>query len=252
MNEGGGEGRLRIRLGERPTVQLAGAALPMMRAAGGRRWFLTGNDYIWPRSVNSAARAVLPEFGATLIGERYAPLGTEDFAPIIEAVAASGADIVLNTFVGADAAAFERQCHAMGLREQTLSLAPAMDESTLEGVGAAAAGGIYGISGYFQYLDNAGNHSLVQRYRTAFGPWAPPLSTFSESVFEAIHMWASAARRARSTDPRAVADQMHVGRFDFPRGTITLDGTDQVEQQLFLAEARGVTFRPMYPAGVAG
>lgn len=253
MNEGdGGHDRLRIRLGERPDVQLATAAVPLMRAAGGRRWFLAGNDYIWPRSVNSAARAVLPAYGATLVGERYAPLGTVDFAPIIDAVTASGADIVLNTFVGADAAAFERQCHGMGLRERALSLAPAMDESTLERVGSTAAPGIHGISGYFQHLDNAGNDSLVRRYRQAFGPWAPPLSTFSESTFEAVHMWTAAARRAGTTDPGPVADEMRTGHFHFPRGTVTLDGTDQVHQRMYLATARGASFGPMYAAGNTG
>ncbi|MET0190253.1 MAG: ABC transporter substrate-binding protein [Pseudonocardia sediminis] len=252
MNEGGREERLRIRLGERPAAQLAAAAAPLMRSAGGRRWFLAGNDYVWPRAVNAAARAVLPAHGATLVGERYAPLGTQDFTPLIEAVAASGADVVLNTFVGADGAAFERQCHAMGLRETALSLGPAMDESTLERVGAAAAPGIHGVSGYFQGLGTERNDLLVTRYREAFGPWAPPLSTLSESVFEAIHLWAGAARRTRSTDPLQVADEMRVGRFELPRGTVTLDGSDLVQQRLYLAEARGAMFDRVYPVGAAG
>lgn len=107
MNEGGHEDRLRIRLGERAGHQLAVAAAPMMRAAGGSRWFCAGNDYIWPRQVNALAQAMLPHHGATLAGSRFTPLGTTDFAQIIDAIACSGADIVLNTFVGADAAAFE-------------------------------------------------------------------------------------------------------------------------------------------------
>lgn len=258
MNEGRPENssrareRLLIRLGERPAAQLAAAAVPLMRSAGGRRWFLAGNDYVWPRAVNAAARAVLPTYGATLVGERYAPLGTQDFTPVVEAVAASGADVVLNTFVGADGAAFERQCHAMGLREKALSLGPAMDESTLGRIGTAAAPGIHGISGYFEGLGNERNDSLVARYREAFGPWAPPLSTLSESVFEAIQMWAGAARRARSTDPLQVADEMRVGRFELPRGTVTLDGSDHVRQRLYLAEAQGSTFGCVYPVGAPG
>lgn len=242
MNEGGAESRLRIRLGERPVDQLRTAAVPVMRAAGGRRWFLAGNDYNWPRSMNAAARAVLPHFGARLVGERYAPLGTRDFSPVIETICSSGADVVLNSFVGADAAAFERQCHAMGLRERTRTLAPAMDESTLERIGAAAAPGIHGVSGYFQQLATAGNESLLHRYRAAFGPWAPPLSSLSESVFEAMHVWAGAARRAGTLEPGRVADEMRVGRFEFPRGTVTLDGSDHVEQHLYVAAADGAGF----------
>ncbi|TCK21499.1 substrate-binding protein [Pseudonocardia endophytica] len=245
MNEGGGESRLRLRFGERPAAQLATAVLPLQRAAGGRRWFLAGNDYVWPRSVHAAARAVLPRHGGQLVGERYAPLGTTDFAPIVEAVAASGADIVLNTFVGADSAAFERECHAMGLRDRAVSLAPAIDEATLERIGARAGSGIHGVSGYFQHLDTERNTSLLRRYRRTFGPWAPPLSSLSESVFEAIHMWAAAARRARTTEPGPVADAMRAGRYELPRGTVVLDETDTVAPPLHLAAATGATFGSM-------
>lgn len=245
MNEGGGESRLRIRLGERPATQLTTAAGPVMRAAGGRRWFLAGNDYVWPRAVNTAAREVLPAHGAVLVGEGYAALGARDFAPLVERIAASGADVVLNTFVGADAAAFERQCHAMGLRDRTVSLGPAMDEATLERVGLRAAEGIHGVSGYFQHLQTERNGTLLERYRARFGQWAPPLSSLSESMFEAIHVWAVAARRVRSTEPVPVADEIRFGRYDLPRGTLALDGHHHVEQPLHLATARGATFGSM-------
>ncbi|OLT12913.1 ABC transporter substrate-binding protein [Pseudonocardia sp. CNS-139] len=235
MNEGGGESRLRVRLGERPATQLTRAAGPLMRTVGGRRWFLAGNDYVWPRAVNSVARSVLPPSGAVLVGERYAPLGARDFTPLIEDIAASDADIVLNTFVGADSAAFERQSHAMGLRDRTVSLGPAMDEATLERIGADASNGIYGVAGYFQHLQTDRNGTLLERYRSRFGRWAPPLSSLSESAFEAIVVWAIAARRARSTEPGRVADEIWRGRFELPRGTITAGGD---QQQLHLASAR--------------
>jgi ABC-type branched-subunit amino acid transport system substrate-binding protein len=242
MNEGGGESRLRIRLGERPHTQLAVAAEPLMRSAGGRRWFLAGNNYVWPRSVNAVARAVLPDRGAILVGERYAPLGTRDFTSIIEEIIARGADIVLNTFVGADGAAFERQCHAMGLRDRTVSLGPAMDEATLERIGERAAQGIFGVSGYFQHLQTESNGTFLQRYRATFGRWAPPLSTQSESLFEAIQVWATAVRRVGGTEPMRVADEIRLGRYEVPRGTIELGGAHTAEQQLYLATARGSTF----------
>ena len=243
MNEGGLEGPLRVQLGERPGNQILVAAKPVMRDAGGRRWFLAGNDYNWPHHMNNLARHVLPRVGGTIVGERFAPVGTRDFAPIVEAVLAAGADVVLSTFVGADGAAWERQCHAMGLRDHCRTLAPAMDESTLERVGADAARGIYGVSGYFEDMDNEGNVGLLARYRAAFGPWAPPLSSHSESVYEATRIWWTAAREVGADDPRRIAEHMRRGSFDLPRGTVALDGGARVDQQIYLAEAVGSTFR---------
>jgi ABC-type branched-subunit amino acid transport system substrate-binding protein len=244
MNEGGLEDRLRIQLGERPEHQLAVAAKPVMRAAGGNRWFLAGNDYNWPRLANAAARTVLPRKGAKVVGEQFAPLGSQDFSPLIEAILSSGADVVLSTFVGADGAAFERQCYAMGVRDHCRTLALGTDEATIERIGPAAAPGMYGVSGYFQQLPSDKNKALVRRYRDYYGPWAPPLSTLSESVYEALHMYAAAVHGARTTDPHAVATHMRSGTFDFPRGHVVMDGPGKPEQRLYLAEAVDGELKP--------
>jgi branched-chain amino acid transport system substrate-binding protein len=244
MNEGGYSGPLRVQLGERPTAQLTAAAGPLMRIAGGRRWFLAGDDYCWPRAVHTAARQVLPHYGAHVVGERFAAIGTGDFSTVIEAIHTSGAEIVLSTFVGADAAAFERQCHAMGLRERCVTLAPAMDESTLTYVGDAAASGLYTISGYVERLPTDGNADLLHRYRDMFGRWAPPLSTLSEAVFEAVYIWWSAARTAGADDPAAITRMIRPGRFELPRGTVVLDESGEVDQRLHLAAADGAGLRP--------
>lgn len=239
MNEGGARGRLRVQLGERPTDQLRAAAPPIMRAAGGRRWFLAGNDYCWPRSTHAAAKEVLPRLGGLLVGERYAPLGATDFAPIVDAVARSGADVVLSTFVGADAAAFQRQCHDVGLHRRCLTLAPAMDESTLARVGASAAAGVHTVSGYLETLDTAENARLLRHYRDAFGRWAPPVSTLTESVYEGVHMWWQAVHRAGSDDPTLVADAMRAGRYQLPRGTVVVEHADREAPHLYLSKAVG-------------
>lgn len=243
MNEGGYNTALRVQLGERNADQVAVAAKPLMRVAGGCRWFLAGDDYCWPRSTHAAARRILPRFGASVVGERFAALGTRDFSQLIEEIEASGADIVLSTFVGADAAAFERQCHQMGLRNRCVTLAPAMDEASIERVGPEATPGLYTVSGYIERLPTESNSRLLGRYRAVFGRWAPPLSSLSESVFEAMHMWWFAARRVGADDPRRIADAMRSGVFDLPRGRVAIDADGRVNQQLYVAEADGTALQ---------
>jgi urea transport system substrate-binding protein len=179
-----------------------------MRDAGGRRWFLAGNDSVWPRVVHGAARRVLADTDGRIVCEGFAPLVTRDFTPLVERVLASGADVVLSSFVGADLVVFERQCHAMGVREQSRSLALALDEPTRERIGDTAAAGTWGVSGYFEQLPGERNAAFVRRYRRAYGRFAPPLSSISESAFDAVHLYAAAARRARADDPRSVAREL--------------------------------------------
>lgn len=238
MNEGGLSGELRMRFGERPERQLRAAVAPVMRATGARRWFLAGNDYVWPQVVHTAARRILAGHDAPVVGEGFAPLGTRDFGPLIERVLASGADLVLSSFVGADLVAFERQCHAMGVRERARSLALALDEPTRERIGDAAAAGTWGVAGYFEQLPGAVNADFLRRYRTLHGRFAPPVSSISESAYEAVHLYAAAARRAAEDEPRAIARELRsCRRSDFPRGTVALTGPETVQMDLFVAEA---------------
>jgi branched-chain amino acid transport system substrate-binding protein len=239
MNEGGIGGELRVQLGERPEDQLRAAAGPVMDAAGGRRWFLAGNDYIWPQVVHGAARRVLAEQAGTVVGESFQPLGTRDFTPLIAQILSSGADVVLSAFVGADLVQFERQCLALGVRDRCRTLAPALDEPTRERIGDAAASGMFGASGYFEELPGEANAAFVRRYREMYGRFAPPVSSISESVYEALHLYAHAARRAGGDDPSATARELRSMRHDsFPRGDVAVDGPETFRQQLFVAEAR--------------
>jgi urea transport system substrate-binding protein len=243
MNEGGQGGELCVQLGERPDQQLRAAFAPVTAAAGGRRWFLAGNDYVWPQAVHSAARRVLAEHDASVVGEAFAKLGTHDFAALIERIVASGADVVLSSFVGADLVRFERQCHASGLRSHCRSLAPALDEPTRERIGDAAAAGMWASSGYFEQLPGSANTTFLERYRQAYGRFAAPVSSISESVYESLHLYAAAARRAGEDEPRAIARELRRSRVEFPRGAVTVDGPETVHQQMFVAEATAGGFR---------
>ena len=119
LNEGGSTGNHLFRLGERPAAQLTGAVPRLMAATAGRRWYLAGDDYCWPQAVHRCAHRVVEDAGGTVVGERFAPLGTRDFAPVLEAIERSGAELVLSSFVGADEVAFERQFYEAGLNGYT-------------------------------------------------------------------------------------------------------------------------------------
>lgn len=243
MNEGGLGGDLRAQLGERPHSQLRAAVGPMMEHASGCCWFLAGNDYVWPHVVHTAARQVLAEHDAVVVGEGFAPLGTRDFTPLIERILVSGADVILSSFVGADLVGFERQCHVMGIRDHCRTLALALDEPTRERIGDVAAVGAWGVAGYFEQLPDTANAAFLRRYRNAYGRFAPPVSSISESAYEAVHLYAAAARRAGDDEPRAVARELRRSRSTFPRGTVTVAGPETVQQRLFLAEAVPGGFR---------
>lgn len=208
LNEGGEGSTNVMRCGERPWTQLSTAGRPLMQDAGVSNWFLVGNDYSWSHGAHAAARRVLPSGGGRIAGEILVDHGTTDFAEAIERIRRSGADCILSSLVGADEVAFERQAYDAGLRDVSKTLSLVLDESTHERIGPEAARGLRAVSGYFEGLESRGNREFIERYRSRYGRWAPPISSFSRGVYEAVQLYVRAARSEQEGDLEAVARSM--------------------------------------------
>jgi urea transport system substrate-binding protein len=237
-NEGGHTSSRIFRLGERPRNQLGRSVPLLMKANDARSWYFVGNDYCWPRAAAACARPIVEGAGGQVVGKLFIPLGTRDFTPLLESIQRSGADMLLSTFVGADAAAFHRQFAEAGLGERCRVLAPALDDSTREHIGNRVSSGLWTVFGYFSDMPTAANQDFLRRYRTRFGDCVPPPSSFSEAVYETVHLVAAAARLARSWHPDDVGKRLVGSMFDGPRGKVTITAPGEFEQTLYLAEAR--------------
>ena len=55
------------------------------------RFFLVGSDYVYPRTANRLAKALLVSHGGTVAGEALVPLGSVDFSDVIRRLRGSGA-----------------------------------------------------------------------------------------------------------------------------------------------------------------
>lgn len=237
VNEGGRSHDRLVRLGERPDAQTRRAVPLLMRETGSRVWALVGSDYCWPRATNASARAAIDRGRGRVAGEWYAPLGTRDFAPLLDRLSRCGAELVVSTLVGADEVAFERQLHDSGLHGRVRVLSLALDEATREHVGDRASAGVWTVFGYFERLESAANAAFLRRYHDFAGPLAPPVSSISESMYEALHLYAHAVREVRTTEPAAVGRAVARARYDGPRGPVRMSGPSRLEQPVYLAEA---------------
>ncbi|WP_328303734.1 ABC transporter substrate-binding protein [Actinomycetospora sp. NBC_00405] len=235
VNEGGGVSPTVVRLGERPQAQLDALAGPVMRRADARRWFFVGQTYVWSHGAHAAARRAVSRAGGQVAGEDLAPLGTTDFSDTLDRIQLSGADLVLSTLVGADEVAFERQSEAAGLRGSTRTVSLVLEESTLAHIGPRASAGLQTALSYFQDNPLPGNADLLARYRAAYGPWAPPVTSLSETVYEAIHQYA----RILHVDPEGDAADHGRALSRRRRGSQgdAIGSRDLVAPALYVAEA---------------
>ena len=237
LNEGGGPLSSAVRLGERPEQQLQRAVGPLMRMTGGSRWFIVGHTYSWSLAASRVARSVIPGTGGTIAGEARVSLGHVDYRPVVERIARSGADLVLSTLVGDDEVDFERASHSAGLRAVATTLSLVLEESTREHIGVAQSEGLWAAMAYFEDLPTDVNRDFVRRYRARFGPWAPPVSTVSESVYSAFMLLERALAAEPDGSPIRLSRALRSVRRLTPRGLLFFGDSETYTQDMHLAVA---------------
>ncbi|MBO0841999.1 MAG: substrate-binding domain-containing protein [Nocardioides sp.] len=226
--------------GETPGNQLLPGMAWLRDELGTRRWFVVGNDYVWPHRTAAKARGYARDLGGELVGETYVPLGTSDFSRALDLLERSGADTVLMFLIGQDMVDFNRQFAARGLDAQLLRFSTMVDENALLGIGADGTRHLYAAAGYFGALATEGSLDFVGRITRRFGAFAPPCTNQGESCYEGVHLLGQllGSRRDRDEPLLAVAERL---RYESPRGDVRLR-SNHVQQPVYMAVADGLDF----------
>jgi ABC-type branched-subunit amino acid transport system substrate-binding protein len=227
--------------GETPARQIAPALRWLRDVRGVRRWFVVGDDYVWPRASLAVTRQFARELDLELTGAAFVPLGTDDFDDVLDRVRASDAQGVLLYLVGRDAVEFHRRFAARGLDGSLVRFTPLMEENMLLASGAAATRDLFVCAAYFRSLATSSALQFCGDYAEQHGPDAPPLNNAAESCFEGLVALAALAERAGSLDVRAMLGVVDGLGWDGPRGPVSFAG-NHLRQQVHLAVADGYDF----------
>src|SRR3546814_3247312 len=60
----------------------------------GKKFFMIGSDYAWPRVTNLVTKRKLEELGGEVVGEVYIPFNTPQYESVLRDIRNSGADII--------------------------------------------------------------------------------------------------------------------------------------------------------------
>ena len=227
--------------GETPARQIAPALRWLRDVCGVRRWFVVGDDYIWPRASVEVTRQFARRLDLELAGTAYVPLGTGDYGDVLERIRRSDAQGVLLYLVGQDAVEFNRVFAEQGLHEGLVRFTPLMEENMLLASGIEATKNLFVCASYFRSLATPSALELSGAYADQHGPDAPPLNNAAESCYEGLMTLAALAERAGSLDVHrmlAVADGLG---YDGPRGPVSFIG-NHLQQPVHLAVADGFDF----------
>ena len=136
----------------------------------GKRMYLLGNDYIFPRTANKIIKAQLGSKQVECVGETYVPMGHSDFTSVIEEIKNIQPDVVINTLNGDSNIAFFGQLVDAGLTSDKLHVMSfSISEEEIRTIGAENLKGQLVAWNYFETTETARNTKFVEDYKNAYG-----------------------------------------------------------------------------------
>lgn len=193
----------------------------------GKKMFLIGSDYVFPRTANNIIKAQLKAKGGELVGEEYTALGHTDYSTLISKIKAAKPDVVFNTLNGDSNVAFFKQLKDVGITAEELPvLSVSIAEEEIRGIGGDVVAGHYTSWNYYQTLDTAENNEWVANFKAKYGDEVVTDDPI-EAAYFAVYLWAAAAEKAGSFDVDAVKEAAKGIEVSAPGGTVKIDGDNQ-------------------------
>ena len=168
----------------------------------GKRMYLIGSDYIFPRTANRIIKAQFGDLNAECVGETYVPMGHIYFGDVIKEIQQEKPDVIINSLNGDSNIYFFRQLMEAGITSEQI---PVMS---------------------FSISEEEVNEKFVSDYKSEYGNdrvTGDPI----EAGYIAVYMWAKACEKAGSFDVEDVRMAAKGLSFTAPEGTVTIDGANQ-------------------------
>nr|WP_295742282.1 urea ABC transporter substrate-binding protein [uncultured Acidocella sp.] len=228
-----------------PNIMYSGAqpnqqALPALEWAekqGYKKIFLVGSDYVYPRTANLILKKHIAHDGLTLSGEDYVPLGGTDFSSIIAEIQKAKPDIIINTLNGDSNVSFFKQMAAAGMTPDKLPVMSfSIAEPEAKAMGPSLLAGSYTSWNYFQSLPGSANADFVAAYKAKYGADSVVDDPMVHG-YEDVMIWADAAKKAGSFDPKKVRNEaVKLGFVDSPLGQVKFDANQSMVQTGYIGE----------------
>ncbi|KAA9375799.1 urea ABC transporter substrate-binding protein [Microbispora cellulosiformans] len=201
--------------------------LDYLKEKGKKKLFLVGSDYVFPRTANKIIKAYAAANGMEVLGEEYTPLGHTEYSTLVNKITEAKPDAVFNTLNGDSNVAFFKQLKSAGVSaEQMPVMSVSVAEEEVKGIGVDNVAGQLVAWNYYQTTDTPANQKFVAAFKAKYGA-DKVTSDPMEAGYNAVYLWAEAAKKAGSTDVEAVKKAAGGVSLDRPEGKVTIDGDNQ-------------------------
>lgn len=234
-------------LEQSPDIIYTGAApnqqlIPMVTWAlqqRGKRAYLVGSDYVFPRTANQITKKLLVALDGQLVAERYVPLGEQNLDAIVHEIKTQHPDFVVNTLNGDSNRHFFRALRQAGIRAEDIPVfSTSIAETEMKAMGPELMAGHYAAWNYFQSMPSKENRAFIERFRHRFGQ-ERVLDDPMEAAYIGVRLWVKALRQAGTQNMSVVKTVLSQQTLDAPEGIVAVDGgTGHLWKQVHIGRAR--------------
>lgn len=234
-------------LEQSPNIVYAGAApnqqiIPATKWALdylGKKIFIIGSDYVFPRTAGEIIRAQVTALNGDILGEIYLPLGEQNFDQAIAAIQEAKPDVIFNTINGDSNIGFYQALRRAGITADAMPVMSfSLAETEVQAIGPALVAGDYAARNYFQTIDNPGNKAFLEALRENYGPDILATAPMEAGYFS-VYFWAQAVQEAGSSLYRRYRHKLLGQSLQAPGGLVYLDPENRhVWRQVLIGQAK--------------
>ena len=193
----------------------------------GKKLFLVGSDYVFPRTANAIIKGQVAALRGEIVGEQYLLLGSREVKGVVAAIVEAKPDVILNTINGDTNVAFFQELRAAGITpEQIPSMSFSIAEDELRTLGGENMVGDYACWNYFQSIDSEENRQFVKRFKERYGADRVTDDPM-EAAYFGVHIWAQAAQDAGTDAIAEVRKAVPNQTLKAPEGMVYIDAENR-------------------------
>lgn len=206
----------------------------------GKKFFLVGSDYVFPRTANTIIKEQLKAKGGETVGEDYLPLGNTEVTPIITKIKQALPDggVIFNSLNGDSNVAFFKQLQGAGLGPDKYPvMSVSIAEEEVRQIGVEFLKGHYAAWNYFQTVDSPENKKWVEDFKKEYGAERVTNDPM-EAAYIMVYLWKQAVEQAADVDLAKVRAAAYGQKFAAPEGPVTMNVNHHLSKTVRLGQIR--------------
>ena len=212
--------------------------IPYVRENYGDTFYLIGSNFSWPQRMFQRVRPAVEKAGGRVVGEEFVPFGVKDFTSNLRKIEASGANVLVNNVVGADAITLVKQFTAAGLKSKIRIVFFGFSENYIAGLTNPESDGIVTISNFTSSLDKPEAKDFVKKVRDRYGP-NTIVSNTTDAHYNVMRFYFNGVQKAGTTEKDKILAAMVDQTLLSGNGEIYLRASDRhVDLNVVISEAK--------------